>query len=291
MGRALDRLKTDWHKLVDEYLGKIDTTEPEREKEARREKAAALAELAESRFSVLIGPAGTGKTTLLAILCSQRDVAGGGVLLLAPTGKARVRMEQVAKEKKLPLKGFTIAQFLGKSARYDHATGRYQLADVKPDEPAETVIVDEASMLTEEMLGALLDSLKGPKRIILVGDPRQLPPIGSGRPFVDIISELAPENIPARFPRVAEGYAELTIRRRQAGQVREDLQLAEWFRPQDLWLSGATTPKMCQDGQPRARRSQIGASWPSSNLVHQREMSNGVLRRVTFASTALRISE
>jgi hypothetical protein len=228
-------VNADWRKLVDQHLGKIGPVEAEREAQARREKAAALGELADSRFSVLVGPAGTGKTTLLGILCSQADVAAGGVLLLAPTGKARVRMEQVAKEKKMPLKGFTIAQFLGRSGRYDHRTRRYRLSDVKPDEPAETVIVDETSMLTEEMLGALLDALRGAKRIILVGDPRQLPPIGSGRPFVDIISELAPDGIQARFPRVAEGYAELTVRRRQAGQVREDLQLAEWF-------SGAAVP-------------------------------------------------
>ena len=38
-------------------------------------------------------------------------------------------------------------------------------------------------MLTEEMLAALIDSLKGVDRFILVGDARQLPPIGAGRPF------------------------------------------------------------------------------------------------------------
>lgn len=46
------------------------------------------------RHSVLIGPAGTGKTTLLRALCTLAPVQEGGVLLLAPTGKARVRMEQ-----------------------------------------------------------------------------------------------------------------------------------------------------------------------------------------------------
>jgi len=222
-------IKADWRKLLDKHLGDVSPEDAEREEQARQEKAAALKELAESRFSVLIGPAGTGKTTLLAILCSQEEIAAGGVLLLAPTGKARVRMEQAAKEKKVELKGFTIAQFLGRSGRYDHATRRYQLSEVKADDSVETVIVDEASMLTEEMLGTLLDALKLAKRIILVGDPRQLPPIGSGRPFVDIVSEVAPADIHSRFPQVVGGFAGLTVRRRQAGQVREDLQLAEWF--------------------------------------------------------------
>ena len=84
-------------------------------------------------------------------------------------------------------------------------------------------------MLTEEMLAALIQALKGAHRLILIGDPRQLPPISAGRPFVDIIKRLAPENVTKEFPRVGSGYAELTVSRRQAGKDREDLRLAEWF--------------------------------------------------------------
>jgi ATP-dependent exoDNAse (exonuclease V) alpha subunit len=57
---------------------------------------------------------------------------------------------------------------------------------------ARNVIVDEASMLTEEQLAALFDALGPVDRIILVGDYRQLPPIGTGRPFVDIVRQLKP---------------------------------------------------------------------------------------------------
>ena len=84
-------------------------------------------------------------------------------------------------------------------------------------------------MLTEEMFAALIQALKSVHRLILIGDPRQLPPIGAGRPFVDIVKHLEPEGVTEKFPRVGPGYAELTIRRRQAGEDREDLQLAEWF--------------------------------------------------------------
>ena len=62
------------------------------------------------------------------------------------------------------------------------------------------MIVDEASMLTEEMLAALIDALKGVDRFILVGDPRQLPPIGAGRPFVDIVEQLKPAQRRGYFP-------------------------------------------------------------------------------------------
>lgn len=232
IGGKRHEIKENWRRLLDKQLPAIDSLpkeDREQEERARQEKAAALKELAEARFSVLVGPAGTGKTTLLSILCSQPLIAEGEILLLAPTGKARVRMEQAAKDKKLKLKGYTIAQFLSRCGRYDGATGRYLLSSDPKVTPGKTVIIDEASMLTEEMLGALIDALKGVERLILIGDPRQLPPIGAGRPFVDIVSELSPKNIHSIFPKVGPGYAELTIRRRQAGKVREDLQLAEWF--------------------------------------------------------------
>lgn len=163
------------------------------------------------------------------MLCSHPEIARGGVLLLAPTGKARVRMEQAAKEKNLNLKGYTIAQFLSRCGRYDGLTGSYHLSNVPKETPAKTVIVDECSMLTEEMLSALLDALKGVERFVLIGDPRQLPPIGAGRPFVDIVAEMAPENIHSIFPRIGPGYTELTVRRRQGGTQREDIRFAEWF--------------------------------------------------------------
>lgn len=217
----------NWRKLLDAHLAAQSVAkQDELEESARVEKTAALEELAEARLSVLIGPAGTGKTTLLSVLCSHPKIEAGGIVLLAPTGKARVRMEQSTKG--LTLKGYTIAQFLSPH-RYDGLTGRYCLSERPTAAGAHTVIIDEASMLTEEMLGALIQALKGVHRLILIGDHRQLPPIGAGRPFVDIVRRLAPEGVTERFPRVGPGYAELTIRRRQVGEDREDLQLAEWF--------------------------------------------------------------
>ena len=220
-------VEADWKSLLDTHLDIHGvSSSDELEEKAREEKTAALKELAESRLSVLIGPAGTGKTTLLSVLCSQPQIAQGDILLLAPTGKARVRMEQSTSD--LKLKGFTVAQFLS-SDRYDASTGRYRLSQKAAEAGARTVIVDEASMLTEEMLAALIQALKGVHRLILIGDSRQLPPIGAGRPFVDVTKYLAPENVTETFPRVGPGYAELTIRRRQAGEEREDLRLAEWY--------------------------------------------------------------
>jgi hypothetical protein len=215
----------DWAKLLTDKFGSANG-DPE-ELKARDEKAAALAELAASRFSVLAGPAGAGKTSVLGLLCAQGDIQAQGLLLLAPTGKARVRMQQLAGNANTTAK--TIAQFLSQNGRYDGSARRYHLSEAPKVTGFGTVIVDEASMLTEDMLGALIDAFKGVKRLILVGDPAQLPPIGAGRPFVDIIAKLRPSGFESRFPRVSTGYAELTIERRQIGADRPDLQLARWF--------------------------------------------------------------
>jgi len=222
----------DWGELLVKALGEMTDQDDAEEVVAREEKTAALKELYESRFSVLIGPAGTGKTTLLKVLCLENSVFSGGVLLLAPTGKARVRMES-----QTGISGAqTIAQFLLPLDRYEPSTSKYKLSKNNPGDNAyKTVIVDEASMLTEDQLASVIDAVKGVERFILVGDPRQLPPIGAGRPFLDIVQRLSPKNIESRFPRISKGFAELTIRRRQHGQVRDDLLLAEWFsgRPVD----------------------------------------------------------
>jgi ATP-dependent exoDNAse (exonuclease V) alpha subunit len=204
--------------------------EHEKEVQARTEKAASLAEIAAARFGVLIGPAGTGKTTLLSVLCSRPEIYKDGILLLAPTGKARVRMEDVARQAGTQnFEAATLAQFLSRTNRYDGYLQRYLITGEPGDKVARTVIVDECSMLTEEMMAALIEAISGVHRLIFVGDHRQLPPIGAGRPFADIISILQPDDIEDRFPRVAKSYAELTIPRRQGAGERDDLQLAAWF--------------------------------------------------------------
>lgn len=222
-----------WRAIVDNILPRpeagVSDAEARLEEKARTEKALALEEMFRSRLSVLTGSAGTGKTTLLKALCNLPEVARGGVLLLAPTGKARVRMEtQIGRTG-----AQTIAQFLLPLGRYVPATGQYRLApDRDKVQGHGTVIIDEASMLTEEQLGAVLDALRPPDRLILVGDPKQLPPIGSGRPFVDIVRRLSGET-PGGAGQARRNMAELTVQRRHRGEQRLDLLLAEWFTGRD----------------------------------------------------------
>lgn len=226
----------NWREIVDAAFDGQPQTESE--EKARKEKAAILKELAESRLSVLIGGAGTGKTTLLALLCKSPKIQAGGVLLLAPTGKARVRLSQAMKKQGVKATAKTVAQFLGESKRFNGYTMEYRLSKYEAKGVPYTVIIDESSMLTEEMFAALLQALKkSARRVIFVGDPNQLPPIGAGRPFVDLVRRLTPEALGEI--RVAQGYGELTVTMRQLsedGQPRGDTELSRWYvdNPENL---------------------------------------------------------
>lgn len=224
------KLNINWKEVLSQHPYYNEKSEIQQK--AKEEQAAALQQLAESRISVLTGSAGTGKTTLLSILCEQDEIKKDGVLFLAPTGKARVRLQEAAS--KAGAKAYTLAQFLNQYNRYDGRTGRYETGGYERCSQYGTVIVDESSMLTEEMMGVLFDALEGVKRYIFVGDHRQLPPIGAGRPFVDIVNYLKPDNVESMFPRVGQCFAELTVTHRQTGvkgknTYWQDILLAKWF--------------------------------------------------------------
>lgn len=223
----------DWRALLDAKFdkGKKVSLAPDSDEErARREKAAILGELSGSRIGVLVGDAGTGKTTVLSVLCNHPDIKAGGVLLLAPTGKATVRLLDSMGADAKDLTALNVAQFLVRSKRFDWNDMRYKLSGYDYRNVPETVIIDEASMLTEEMFGALMQALKAAKRIIFVGDPNQLPPIGAGRPFVDFVNLLRLNLKDGTFPRVCECYGELTVNRRQrSNEERLDVELSKLF--------------------------------------------------------------
>lgn len=223
----------DWSELLNARLDKgipVNVPPGSDEAKAREEKADILKELAQSRIGVLVGDAGTGKTTVLSVLCSQPDIKAGGVLLLAPTGKATVRMMDSVGKDLDSLTAQNVAQFLVKSKRFDWDEMRYKLSEFDYRDVPETVIIDEASMLTEEMFGSLMQALKAAKRIIFVGDPNQLPPIGAGRPFVDLVGLLKLNLTPGKFPRVCDSYGELTVNCRQGNHgERLDVELSRLF--------------------------------------------------------------
>jgi ATP-dependent exoDNAse (exonuclease V) alpha subunit len=224
-----NRLKVDadWNKML---INKFGVPKTDVERDGLREKEAVLKELSCSRIGVLVGDAGTGKTTVLSILCTQHDIKAGGVLLLAPTGKATVRLMESMEDAGKDFESLNVAQFLVKSKRFNWKDMRYTLSGQDYRDVPETVIIDEASMLTEEMFGALMEALRFAKRIIFVGDPNQLPPIGAGRPFVDLVRILREELNSGAFPKVCNCYGELTINfRQQSAGERLDVELSKYF--------------------------------------------------------------
>ena len=213
----------------------FDPNDP-RTSAALDEQAAALETLTTRKASVLVGRAGTGKTTLLGAL-SRGTSQQGRVLFLAPTGKARMRLESRVAE---GIDVMTVAKFLHSQDRYDGSRQEPIIGGPCYD-GHETIVVDEASMLTEDTLAAVMETFGvGVKRLILVGDPAQLPPIGAGRPFADLVAHLDPadvsddedlDDLEVRRGALARLTQEVrTVR----GQQSDTLRLARWFTGDEL---------------------------------------------------------
>lgn len=133
-----------------------------------------------NRRVIISGGAGTGKTTVIRTIIAE--LAEPNTVLCAPTGKAAKR----------------ITESTGRKAHTVHSACGIFPTDTddgigQNDRPplvatATTVIVDEASMLDDTLLAALCTRINPNARLILVGDPNQLPPVGAGYPFRDLIA-------------------------------------------------------------------------------------------------------
>lgn len=222
--KVVPPLGEDWHALVRAGLQHHDEANP-RHVAALDEKASALETITTRRLSVLVGRAGTGKTTVLGALLRSGKLAQDGVLFLAPTGKARVRITKASGG----AEAMTVAQFLWRNGRYDGIRQRPLFEGKDRHRKERTVVIDECSMLTmDDLLAVLLAlDLGHVERLILVGDPNQLPPIGVGRPFADLVARLdaAQDDSPAR-----DALARLTVEMRTGTEERSDtLRLAFWY--------------------------------------------------------------
>jgi ATP-dependent exoDNAse (exonuclease V) alpha subunit len=225
---VLGTLKEDWathlRATIKEQGINVDLTE-RRYADALKEQATALEQIAMHKLSVLAGAGGTGKTTVLGALTKSPHLANQGILFLAPTGKARVRLAQ-----KTGQESMTVAQFLYHRHRYDALRQRPLFAGDAPYAQEKTIVIDECSMLTMDDLYAVLLALDlaHVQRIILVGDPNQLPPIGMGRPFADLVAFLDTAAEQGRAE--AKALARLTVEvRTSAGAPSDTLRLASWF--------------------------------------------------------------
>ena len=156
--------------------------------EYSEEQLQAIRSAATRALLLVTGGPGTGKTTILNAILSLFEQMGLKCALAAPTGRAAKRLTEVTGRE-----ASTIHRLL--ETTIEPATGEmYFVKDEDDPLKADVVIVDEMSMVDISLLEHLLRAIPQGKRLILVGDPDQLPPVGPGFPFSDILRS---ERLPA----------------------------------------------------------------------------------------------
>ena len=130
---------------------------------------------------VLSGGPGTGKTTVARALIRIFEHIGYRVALAAPTGRAAKRMSEATSHE-----AKTIHRLL-ETERTDSDEGRFNRCEDNPI-VEDIVIVDETSMMDIYLAEALLRAIKRGGRLVLIGDADQLPSVGAGNVFSDVLS-------------------------------------------------------------------------------------------------------
>lgn len=163
----------------------------------------ALMLISTAGFSIVTGGPGTGKTTILSAALDALDEAGKTYVLCSPTGKAAKRMEEATGRP-----ASTIHRALAYHPEETPTGLRWVWGYCRTNPlPADVVFVDEASMLDVHLFARLLEAIHpATTRLVLVGDANQLPSVGPGAVFSDLVG--LPSTIPcARLTQVHRSAA------------------------------------------------------------------------------------
>jgi len=130
------------------------------------EQVSAVEKSLNGKMSIITGVAGTGKTTIIKEIAKRLEC----FILCAPTGKAAARLREAS-----GLDSSTIHKMLG----YNGVT--FMVKSLAGN----NIIIDEASMIDSQLMAEIIK--RNPSKLILVGDAAQLPPVGVGSPFHDLV--------------------------------------------------------------------------------------------------------
>ena len=167
--------------VPDRLEGTLRAVQQELGTEYASEQARAILTAARSSVMLLTGGPGTGKTTTVNGILGLFDRLGIKTVLAAPTGRAANRLKELCGRE-----AATIHRLL--ETQFDPESGKLCfMHDESEPLKADAVVVDETSMVDILLMEALLRALKPQCRLILVGDPDQLPSVGAGNLFSDLI--------------------------------------------------------------------------------------------------------
>lgn len=245
--RAMAQDTVPAKKNVDERIAELER-ETGMRYAAQQKEAIRLA--CERRLLAVTGGPGTGKTTIIQAILRLYDDMQLDCLLAAPTGRAAKRMTELTGRE-----AYTIHRLLGAAwaAEGDELTFRKNESDPLR---CGAVILDECSMVDITLIQALLKALPKGCRLVLVGDADQLPSVGPGSFFLDVLrshavaavrlTEIFRQSGESRIIRNAH-----SINRGETPELRENK--GDFFflqRPSGERLA-ATVAELCSERLPR----------------------------------------
>ena len=152
--------------------------EAEGELVLHEKQRAAILGLLGTPLGLLTGGPGVGKTTIVRTVVELAQRAGARVVLVSPTGRAAKRLAEATGRD---------ASTIHRALAYDPSTASFQHDRRRPLE-ADLVVADEISMLDVVLAYRLVQAVQPPARLVLVGDPDQLPSVGPGQVLHDLLA-------------------------------------------------------------------------------------------------------